>query len=336
MRKAHNCRQIALGALTVGLSVFLVTAPVGAETRSGEAVHETYRMSRLDGPAAHPGRRVPHEPSLSGTTVKSLEALFANIGYHLDRVREQGIVPRLLVREMPRDLSELRDIERRKAVFIRIALPLILETNEAILRDRSRIERLRAARDRDGVLPVRDARWLWKTFATYGVEPFRFEELLRRVDIIPPSLAVAQAAEETGWGTSRFVRHGNALFGERVYRGTSGMVPLGIPEGDRFRVRRFGRLLSAVGAYAANLNTHPAYAAFRARRGGMREAGRRFDAPTLAGGLEAYSERREAYIETVRAIMRTNALTEFDHLRLDAGQPRFAEASAGGPARLSN
>ena len=336
MLQALNCRQIGLVALTAGLSIFLATAPAGAETRNGEEGPESYRMSRLDGPAAYPERRVPHEPSVPGTTVKSLEALFANIGYHLERVRKQGIVPRLLVREMPRDLSELRDIERRKAMFIRIALPLILETNQAILRDRTRIERLRAARDRDGALPVRDARWLRQTFATYGVKPFRFEELLRRVDIVPPSLAVAQAAEETGWGTSRFVRHGNALFGERIYRGTAGMVPLGIREGDSFRVRRFGRLLSAVGAYAANLNTHPAYAAFRARRSAMREAGHRFDAPALAGGLQAYSERREAYIETVRAIMRTNALTEFDHLRLDTGQPRFAEAPARGLARLPN
>lgn len=331
-----NCRQIGFVALTAGLSIFLATVPVGAETRNGEEGPESYRMSRLDGPAAHPQRRVPREPSVSGTTVKSLEALFADIGYHLDRVREQGVVPRLLVREMPRDLSKLRNIERRKAVFIRIALPLILETNEAIMRDRTRIERLRAARDRDGMLPVRDVRWLWETFATYGVKPFQFEELLRRADIIPPSLAVAQAAEETGWGTSRFVRHGNALFGERIYRGTAGMVPRRIPEGDSFRVRRFGRLLAAVGAYAGNLNTHPAYTVFRSRRGAMREAGRGFDAPALAGGLQAYSERRQAYIETLRAIMRTNALTEFDHVRLDAGQPRFAKASGDGPVRLSN
>ena len=153
--------------------------------------------------------------------------------------------------------------------------------------------------------------------------------MLRRVDIIPPSLAVAQAAEETGWGTSRFVRHGNALFGERIYRGTDGMVPHRIPKGPSFRVRRFGHLLAAVGAYASNLNTHPAYAGFRAERGTMRAARNRFDAPVLAGSLEAYSERREAYIETLRAIIRTNALTEFDRLRLESGRPRFAEAPAG-------
>ena len=336
MLQALTYRQIALGALTACLSIFLAAAPAGAEARDGGAVRENYRMSHLEGSAAYSGRRVPRAPSVSGTTVKSLEALFADIGYHLNRVREHGIVPRLLVREMPRDLSKLNDIERRKAVFIRIALPLILETNEAILRDRTRIERLRAAQDRDGALPAGDARWLWETFSAYGVEPYRFDELLRRADIIPPSLAVAQAAEETGWGTSRFVRHGNALFGERVYRGTSGMVPRGIPEGHSFRVRSFGRLLSAVGAYAANLNTHPAYAAFRATRGAMRAAGRGFDAPALAGGLKAYSERRQAYIETLRAIMRTNALTEFDGLRLDTGSPRFAEASVALPAPNPN
>ena len=331
MLEALHSRRIALGGCIAGLLIFPALA--GAETRNGGAVDGSYRLSRLGGPAAHLRQRVPSVPS---TTVEALEALFADIGYHLDRVRERGIVPRLLVREMPRNLSELRDVERRKAMFIRIALPLILETNEAILRDRVRIERLRTAHARDGLLPASGNRWLWEVFVVYGVKPFDFEELLRRVDIIPPSIAVAQAAEETGWGTSRFVRHGNALFGERMYRGTGGMMPRRIPEGHSFRIRRFGRLLAAVDAYASNLNTHPAYAAFRAERGAMRVVAAGFDVAVLAGGLEAYSERRQAYIETVRAIIRTNELTGLDHLRLDTGLPRFARGPALDATRLSN
>ena len=333
MLEALHFRRIAAIASIGGLSFLMAAAPVAAETRSGGPDDKTYRLSRLDGPAVYPRQESPPVPA---TTVEALETLFAHIGYHLDRVRERGVVPRLLVREMPGDLSKLRDIDRRKAMFIRIALPLILETNEAILRDRARIERLRAARNRNGPLPVREAWWLWDTFVAYGVRPFDFEELLRRVDIIPPSIAIAQAAEETGWGTSRFVRHGNALFGERIYRGTNGMVPRRLQEGHSFRVRSFGQLLAAVGAYAANLNTHPAYVAFRAKREAMRIAHSRFDVPALTRGLEAYSERRQAYIETLRAIIRINALTGFDHLRLDSGRPRFAQAPAGDPLRHPN
>lgn len=114
------------------------------------------------------------------------------------------------------------------------------------------------------------------------------------------------------------------------------MVPSRISEGHSFRVRSFGQLFTAVVAYASNLNTHPAYEAFRAARGAMRAEKGRLDATALAGGLEAYSERRQAYIATLRAIIRTNALTEFDHLRLDSGRPRFAEAPAGDPVRVSN
>lgn len=330
--EALQFRRIAARASIVGVSVLAAASPTFAETRSG-AGGESYRLSSLDRPAASPGRTTS---SASGTTVEALEALFAHIGYHLDGVRKRGIVPRLLVREMPGDLPALLDVERRKAIFIRIALPLILATNEAIARDRARIERLRTARDRNRPLSVEDVRWLWQIFVAYKVAPFDFDELLRRVDIVPPSLAIAQAAEESGWGTSRFVRHGNALFGERIYRGTKGMVPSRIAKGHRFRVRSFGQLFTAVVAYASNLNTHPAYRAFRAARSAMRAEKGRFDAPALAAGLEAYSERRQAYIATLRAIIRTNALTEFDRLRLDSGRPRFAGALAGDPVRVSN
>ena len=149
-------------------------------------------------------------------------------------------------------------------------------------------------------------------------------ELLSRVDIVPPSLAVAQAAEETGWGTSRFVRRGNALFGERSYKSSDGMVPQRIPPGDNFRIRRFGQLLAAVDSYVSNLNTHPAYAAFRARRSEMRAAEGRFNATALAGDLEAYSVRRQAYVETVRAIIRTNEAILRDRKRVERLRSAYA------------
>ena len=305
----------------------VVPFPAVAETADARMGDGGLRLSYLE---RSPGARWQGSGRLlfvPGTSVEALEALFARLDYRLDRVRERGVVPRLLVRRMPHGLSELHPTQRRKELFIRIALPLILTANEAILRDRERIERSWAARV-NGVLPASEERWVWHVFAAYKVRPFDFPELLSRVDIVPPSLAVAQAAEETGWGTSRFVRRGNALFGERTYKSADGMVPRRIAPGHKFRIRRFGQLLAAVDAYVSNLNTHPAYAAFRARRSEMRAAAGTLDANALAGGLQAYSVRRQAYVQTVRAIIRTNALAELDRLKLDPGLPRFAEGPA--------
>ena len=318
------------------VSVALVPSVAVAETGTARMGDGGFRLSYLERSPVESlrtfdlGRRAP------GRNVEALEALFARLDYRLDRVRERGVVPRLLVRRMPDGLSRMRGTERRKALFIRIALPLILTTNEAILRDRNRIESLRSVYVRDGALPASEARWLWHVFAAYRVEPFDFAELLSRVDIVPPSLAVAQAAEETGWGTSRFVRRGNAMFGERTWKSANGMVPRRIPPGDKFRIRRFSQLLAAVAAYVSNLNTHPAYVAFRARRGEMRRAKGVLDASALAGGLEAYSVRRQAYVQTVRAIIRTNALADLDRLELESGLPQFATGPSRGARRLAN
>ena len=320
----------------VGLSVALVPAVAVAETETARVGDGGFRLSFLEGSPVGRWRHFDLGRPAPGRTVEALEALFARLDYRLDRVRERGVVPRLLVRRMPDGLSRMHETQRRKALFIRIALPLILTTNEAILRDRRRIERLRAAQVRDGFLPVGQERWLWQVFAAYKVKPGDFAELLSRVDIVPPSLAVAQAAEETGWGTSRFVRRGNALFGQRTYRSAHGMVPRRMPPGDRFRVRRFSQLLAAVASYVSNLNTHPAYAAFRARRSEMRGAGRLLDATALAGGLEAYSARRGAYVRTVRAIIRTNGLADLDRLELESGLPQFAGGPPTGTQRLAN
>ena len=320
-------RAVRLGRFA-GLLTALLPAVAGAEPSDIRDVAGEYRLSFLERSAPSEAQAAGQVLVKQGVSAEALEALFARLDYRLDRVRERGVAPRVLVRRMPDGLSDLRETKRRKALFIRIALPLILTANEAILRDRERLERLRAMLGRGRTLPAAEARWLWHIFHTYRVEPFDFVELLSRIDIVPPSLAVAQAAEETGWGTSRFVRRGNALFGERTYKSRTGMVPRRIPPGDNFRIRSFGQLLAAVGAYVWNLNTHPAYAEFRARRGAMRAAEGGLDATALAGGLEAYSVRRQAYVETVRTIMRTNALAELDHVKLDPGLPRFARVPA--------
>ena len=130
----------------------------------------------------------------------------------LNAVREHGMVPRVFLATLPRDLPAISDSDARKLIFIKMMLPLVLHVNEMVAHDRDRILTLRRTFARAKTLPPADGQWLRAMAASYGLdEDADFDELLRRVDIVPTSLAVAQAAIESGWGTSRIAHEGNAL-----------------------------------------------------------------------------------------------------------------------------
>jgi Bax protein len=234
-------------------------------------------------------------------------------------VRADGDVPRIFMASLPSELPDAIPAQR-KIMFIETTLPLILQVNEQIAQDRQLIADLRgrlAAGDR---LSAGDKTWLDHEAALYGLDRFDpdhpdMDELMRRIDIIPPSLALAQSAEESGWGTSRFAQHGNALFGQRIWHGENGLVPRQ-RDGERFRVASFDRLIDAVRSYALNLDSHPAYEEFRRARAAQRRENA-LDGFALAGTLAAYSERGVAYVDAIRAIIHANALDVFDHARLD-------------------
>jgi len=249
-----------------------------------------------------------------------LAATFRDFGYDLDAVRAGAeAVPRLLVASFPGDLAQLPSATDRKRVFIQALLPLVLTANERILAERSRVKALRAVLAADRPLGARNEAWLARMYDRYGTDDI--DELLRRVDIVPPSLAIAQAAEESGWGTSRFAREGNALFGQRTYRPQrAGIVPQARAEGERFTVRAYGQLLDAVRAYKGNLNTHAAYDEFRRRRAALRAAGRPVDGSRLAAALSRYSARGADYVASIRRIIRVNRLDQLDRARL-SGDP---------------
>lgn len=224
-------------------------------------------------------------------------------------------------------LSDKATSSRLKLGFIRAILPLVLHANETIMRDRSRIEVLRIYRSAGVALDAEDESWLARIAARYGVDaakesgPFPFERLLERVDIVPPSLALAQAAEESGWGRSRFARQGNALFGQRIFRGAGGMVPVDRAEGESYRVRSFDGVGDAVRSYLRNLNTHYAYESFRRARADMRRRRGTLDGYGLTTTLSNYSERRESYLVSIRAIMRHNGLEALDLLQPESRGP---------------
>jgi len=151
----------------------------------------------------------------------------------------------------------------------------------------------------------------------------KLDELWKRVDIIPVSLALSQGAEESGWGTSRFAAQGNALFGQWTW-GSHGMSPeKQRQELGNYGVAAFGSPLQSVIAYMLNLNTHANYADLRALRTAVRERGGKPTGRDLAPGLSGYSERGEAYVQSLLALMRVNRLDPADEAYLSDGPPIY-------------
>lgn len=258
-------------------------------------------------------------------TVDVTKASFDALGFELRHVREgTRPVPRILPTAVPSDMSAIEDAQQRKRVFLRMVLPLVLVTNEQLVRDRQRITLLRDAIMDGRAVSYRQQTWLEEQFATYKVEPGDFETLLRRVDIVPPSLALAQAAIESGWGTSRFARLGNALFGQWTTAQHEGIVPARREEGKTHKIRAFDAPLDAVKSYVRNLNTHAAYRELREMRAAFRAESRAFDSIAFADTLHAYSEKGTVYTDLLKQIIRGNKLRMLDRAILSPQEPRIA------------
>lgn len=252
---------------------------------------------------------------VQGST-ETLSQYFRRANFALNDVRRHGRVPPLFVSSVPHDILDIDVPSHRKAIFIKMTLPLILYVNQRIERQRVRLQYLRAIEHTGIPISPKDREWLVEMADRYDADPGDIEGLLCHVDVVPPSLALAQAAVESGWGTSRFAREGNALFGQRVFRGENGIVPAGREVGERYKVRVFDALVDGVRAYVFNLNSHPAYETFRRERTQMREGAGTLDGATLAGSLEMYSVQREAYVEALRKVIRVNGLGAFDGAHL--------------------
>ncbi len=253
-------------------------------------------------------------------TTGALSKTFKQLGYDLDLVRSgEAAVPRLFLASLPGDIRDIRETRVRKSLFFQTLLPLILRTNEEILRDRRRLWNLHFQQSLDQKQGPADRLWLMVMAERYGVKKNVIATLLKRVDIIPPSLALAQAAEESGWGTSRFVREGNAVFGQWTFSNTGSLVPAERDEDKNHKIRAFPNLLDSVRAYARNLNTHAAYRQLRKVRSDLRLKGAPLDGLLLVDKLKSYSQRGEKYVEGIRAMIEGNNLHRFDDALLRDG-----------------
>jgi len=220
-------------------------------------------------------------------------------------------------------------IENKKRIFFRGIAPMILRANELILDDRQRLDQLRSAFMQDQALTETDQKWLLNLAGVYKVEgenpptASMLNELWKKVDIVPPSLALAQGAEESGWGTSRFAAEGNAVYGQWTW-GENAIAPKEQrKELGNYGIAAFGSLQESVSGYMLNLNTHPAYAELRSKRAELRAKGEKISGSVLAEQLIKYSERGEEYVKTLKQMMEYNRLEPTDDAYLSADPPIF-------------
>lgn len=218
----------------------------------------------------------------------------------------------------------------KKQIFFRALAPLILRANELILEDRSRLETIKSSFQENKSLDKNDQIWIQKLAKTYKVKSnggqvtaSNLDDLWRRVDVVPPSLALAQSAEESGWGTSRFAAAGNALYGQWSW-GKDAMVPNEQrKELGNYGIASFESLQESICSYMLNLNTHNAYADLRNKRAELRANGEKISGAVLAEQLTKYSERGDEYVEGLKSMMDYNRLSPVDSAYLSNNPPVF-------------
>ena len=251
-------------------------------------------------------------PSLSVRIEASiLNQVFEDDGYTLKQVRKNKLVKPFEVGMLPEELKQIESSKIRKDLFIKIVLPLVLSENNRIKRDRTTLFKI--LNKNNNTKSEKD--WLKKKFKQYGVVSKDLSTLKIRMDIIPVSLAIAQAAKETGWGTSRFAIEGNALFGQWTFSG-KGIKPAGSDKNDKHKVATFSVLKASVRAYQRNLNTHSSYKEFRKARAIQRDNDENLNSLELANFLNEYAETGEEYTKTIKKIIQQNSLKDFDNAKI--------------------
>ncbi len=241
-------------------------------------------------------------------SASTIEELFKDNGYDLDTVKKTKLVNvGNQLTKLPKELKNIESPKKRKKLFIKIVLPLIIEENHKIRFDRKKLFEILNKNNTSS----RDKAWVELKFKQYGIKNNDLAKLKIRMDEIPVSLAIAQAAKETGWGSSRFAQEGNALFGQWTWSG-EGIKPLEIEKDKKHKVAKFKILKASVRAYQRNLNTHPSYKEFRIERAIQRDNDEKLDSLKLVNFLEKYAETGKEYTEVLKKIINQNSLTDFD------------------------
>ncbi len=253
---------------------------------------------------------------------KDLIPLFEKLGY-TEEAWDSGLrdVNRVYVTNMPSrwrgKYSKEVQVRVKKEIFFRLLAPLILRSNELIMQDRERLKSFIDGADADaGWVSALALRYRVIDSPESEVGHEQLKELINRVDMIPPSLAMAQTAEESGWGTSRFADQGNAMFGQWAW-GDKAIKPEQQRAGKgNYGIAAFDSPQESVSGYMMNINTHRAYAPLREKRAQIRSKGQALTGVALAPTLLNYSERGQHYVDTLNSIMSYNKLGEIDEAHL--------------------
>jgi Bax protein len=246
-------------------------------------------------------------------TTSGLSAFYQTLDY--DWMQLDDGIPPFILESIPADINKSVSTSAKKRVFFMGLLPMILLANQEIEQEREEIlQILERHRARD--LKAGDRQRLEKISKRYGlrgrplIDHRARSRLLQRVDTVPPSLVLAQAANESAWGTSRFARLGNNIFGEWTFKPGTGIVPTGRPAGEIYEVRKFQSIYESIRSYMNNLNRHVAYRQLRKIREELRRKGQPVTGMALAKGLLKYSQRGEEYILEIQAMIHQNKLAK--------------------------
>ncbi|MDC2995937.1 glucosaminidase domain-containing protein [Candidatus Pelagibacter sp.] len=244
-------------------------------------------------------------------SAKTINQLFKDTKYNLETVRKKKIVKPINLSLLPSEIRNIESTKKKKNLFIKIVLPLILEENKRIEVDRKKLFKILNKNMNSDA----EKKWLNTKFKQYGVLNRDLSTLKVRMDIVPVSLSIAQAAKESGWGTSRFAIEGNALFGQWTWSG-EGIKPAGVDSEEKHKVMKFKVLKASVRAYQRNLNTHGSYKEFRSERAKMRDNDEELDSLILADYLDKYAATGKEYTKIIKQIIKQNSLKDFDKVKL--------------------
>ena len=257
-----------------------------------------------------PEHKVEHDNTISLNAETTIN-LFEELNYDLKGVRAGQKVKPIYLTKLPKDIKSLGDTKKKRELFIKIVLPLILDENNKITEDRKKLFKILGK----NFNTVGERVWLKRRLKEYKIEDKDLSKLKIRMDIIPVSLAIAQAANESGWGTSRFALEGNALFGQWTWS-KKGITPKNQDPNKTHKVLQFQILKASVKAYKNNLNTHNAYREFREVRAQMRQEGKVIDGFKLTKYIKNYAAIGEKYVAILEDIIEKNSLTDFDRANL--------------------
>ena len=241
----------------------------------------------------------------------TIQKLFSETDYNLKNVRKTKLVKPILLSVLPYEMKTINSTKKKKKLFIQIVLPIILEENNRIKLNRKKLFSILNKNHNSNS----EKKWLNEKFKQYGVINRDVSTLKMRMDEIPVSLAIAQAAKETGWGTSRFALDGNALFGQWTWSG-EGIKPAAANNDSKHKVMKFKILKASVRAYQRNLNTHKSYKQFRMARAELRDNDVELDSLILVNYLDKYAQTGKEYVKIIKKIIKQNALKDFDDARL--------------------